>query len=96
MDSTAALGIVKRKGCGKLRHVKVGSLWIQEKAERGELDFKKIKGTENPADLMTKYVQPSEIHKYMHALNQDFREGRASLALELSASGHGDDIVSQC
>ena len=30
-DSTAALAIAKRKGCGKLRHINVGLLWVQEK-----------------------------------------------------------------
>ena len=33
-DSSAALGICKRKGSGKLRHISVGLLWIQEKEER--------------------------------------------------------------
>ena len=36
VDSSAALAIVARKGNGKLRHVKVGHLWIQEKAAVGE------------------------------------------------------------
>ena len=31
VDSSAALAVVARKGNGKLRHVKVGCLWIQEK-----------------------------------------------------------------
>ena len=33
VDSSAALGAVARKGCGKLRHVRVGQLWIQQLAE---------------------------------------------------------------
>ena len=36
VDSSAALGVVSRKGAGKLRHVRVGQLWVQEKAESGE------------------------------------------------------------
>ena len=28
-DSSAALGIAKRRGSGKMRHVKIGTLWIQ-------------------------------------------------------------------
>ena len=31
VDSSAAIGVAQRKGNGKLRHVKVGLLWIQEK-----------------------------------------------------------------
>ena len=53
-DSSAALAIAKRKGAGKLRHIHVSSLWIQDVQDREETEFKKILGTENPADLMTK------------------------------------------
>ena len=34
-DSSAALAIAKRKGAGKLRHINVSSLWIQEKQDTG-------------------------------------------------------------
>ena len=33
VDSSAAIGVARRKGCGKMRHVRVGQLWIQEKPE---------------------------------------------------------------
>ena len=33
LDSNAALGKVGRKGNGKLRHIKVGNLWLQELAD---------------------------------------------------------------
>ncbi len=56
VDSSAAVGVVHRKGNGKLRHVKVGMLWIQEKVEDGEMEVLKVKGDENPADLMTKHL----------------------------------------
>ena len=54
VDSSAALGATKRKGNGKLRHVRVGFLWIQQTFGGGELDYQKVLGTENPADLMAK------------------------------------------
>ena len=41
-DSTAALGVVNRKGSGKLRHVRVGMLWIQGKREDGTLEYTKV------------------------------------------------------
>lgn len=28
VDASAALGVVNRKGSGKLRHVRVGQLWV--------------------------------------------------------------------
>ena len=39
VDSSAALAVVARKGCGKLRHVRVGQLWVQEVAEAEEMKF---------------------------------------------------------
>ena len=33
-DSSAALGIAKRKRAGKLRHIKMNTLWVQEVQDR--------------------------------------------------------------
>ena len=55
-DSSAALAIAKRKGAGNLRHIHVSALWIQDVQDREGTVFTKILGTENPADLMTKYL----------------------------------------
>ena len=81
VDSSAALGVVARKGAGKLRHVRVGQLWIQQKAEDKELMYKKVSGTQNPADLMTKAVPSSEIDKHLQSLGQRHLEGRAEKSL---------------
>ena len=43
VDSSAAIGAAQRKGNGKLRHVRVGLLWIQEKVEEGELDLSQVR-----------------------------------------------------
>ena len=53
-DSSAALAICKRQGCGRLRHVRIGHLWIQERVRAQELTLRKILGEVNPADLLTK------------------------------------------
>ena len=82
VDSSAALGVVGRKGAGKLRHVRVGQLWVQEKAESGELRYRKVKGTENPADLMTKALTGEEIKKNMEKINLTRMRGRAEKSLE--------------
>ena len=83
VDSSAALGVVKRKGNGKLRHIKVGMLWVQEKRETGELKYNKVRGTENPADLMTKNLAGAVVQKYMKAMGFTKEEGRAEKSLEL-------------
>ena len=53
-DPSAALAIARRKGAGKMRHINVNSLWIQERQNEKDLELRKVLGTENPADLMTK------------------------------------------
>ena len=83
VDSSAALGIIKRKGNGKLRHIRVGQLWIQEKAENGELVYHKVAGEVNPGDLMTKYLAERIVKVHMDALGQTFVSGRAEKSLKL-------------
>ena len=83
MDSSAALGIVKRKGNGKMRHIRVGMLWIQQKAEEDELKFKKVDGKENPGDLMTKHVPQAVAEKLCRAVSLVVRGGRASSSLRV-------------
>ena len=39
---------------GKLRHLDTHYLWIQEKAVKGDLNFKKVAGVDDGADLFTK------------------------------------------
>ena len=55
-DSSAAIGIVGRQGLGKLRHIECSALWIQQRVRRREFELRKVLGTENPADLFTKYL----------------------------------------
>ena len=60
----------------------MGQLWVQEKAESGKLRYRKVKGTENPADLMTKALTGIEIQKYMTKINLQGMKGRADMSLE--------------
>ena len=81
VDSSAALAIVGRRGNGKLRHVRVSELWIQEVASDGDLKYKKVAGTENPADMMTKHVPSSRAAKLLELLNMKIEDGRARIGL---------------
>ena len=36
-DSSAALGTASRMGLGKVRHIEVAQLWVQEKVRQGEV-----------------------------------------------------------
>ena len=70
-DSSVALAIANRKGTGKLRHIHVSSLCFQEKQDH-ELEFRKVLGTENPADLMTKYLVRDKVDACMQAQADEF------------------------
>ena len=83
-DSSAALGIVKRKGNGKMRHVRVGMLWLQHLSEEGDMMFAKVLGTENPADLMTKVLSTAVITKHMRTINQIAYEGKPKEGLDVA------------
>ena len=52
-DSSAARGPLMRSGSGRLKHVSLDHLWIQEKAANAEVRFDKISRDFNSADLMT-------------------------------------------
>lgn len=76
-DASAALGIINRKGLGKTRHIDIGHPWVQEVAARERLNFKKVLGRDNPADLYTKYLDEKTSIHHTSALAYRFIEGRA-------------------
>ena len=79
-DSSAALGIAQRSGQGKLRHLRVQALWVQEVRCTRRLKYKKVLGTRNPADLLTKHVPKDLLNAHLVTLGVEFRDGRADSA----------------
>lgn len=61
----------------------MGMLWIQEKAEEGELNFKKVIGTENPADLFTKHLPRRNVDEGMFRASASCLDGRAESSLRV-------------
>ena len=86
-DATAALGIAKRRGLGKIRHLHCTDLWIQERVRNGDVALHKVLGTENPADIFTKYVDANLMEKALNKQNMFFMEGRAKLAPDTMGLG---------
>ena len=54
VDSSAAKSIASRIGLGKIRHLEVKLLWVQEMVKTRRIQVRKIRGDANPADNMTK------------------------------------------
>ena len=75
--------IAKRKAAGNMRHININTLWVQELQDREGVTYQKVLGTENPADLMNKYLTREVIDKHTTKLGQEVREGRAEKGLEM-------------
>ena len=75
-DAVAAIGIVKREGLGRIRHLAVGDLWVQQRSKKGEVKFIKLDGKANTSDMLTKPVERDIIDKHMKTLGLEFRAGR--------------------
>ena len=53
-DSPFSIGMCSREGLGKVRHLDVQIMWIQQRVRNHDIDLYKVLGEESPADLMTK------------------------------------------
>ena len=89
-DASAAIGIVNRSGVGKLRHVCVQYMWLQEKVRDKDIKVAKVLGTENPADLFTKHLTAEGLKKHLERLKIEAFDSRADSAPTLDACGHKD------
>ena len=83
-DSSAALSMTGRIGAGKIRHLDTSMLWVQQKQMRGEVEFKKVLGSNNVADLWTKNVDQNVRNKHMLEIGFRYKDGRAERAVELN------------
>ena len=65
-DASAAKAIAQRRGLGKVRHIEVNQLWLQEHVSNGILEVTKVNGSDNPADLLTKHVCHEDAQKHLN------------------------------
>ena len=82
-DANAALGIINRTGLGKTRHIQTGLLWIQQIAASQRFKFGKVLGTNNPADLFTKYLDEKTCTHHTTNLGYHETQGRPEDASQL-------------
>ena len=77
-DASAAQGLSSRSGAGKVKHLTVRQLWVQEKVAMGELCIKKIPREYNAADMLTHHYTKSEGDKILRMVS--FRRIEANAA----------------
>jgi len=83
-DSSAAIGISQRKGLGKLRHIKVQWLWIQDSLKRRDFALGKVEGADNQSDILTKNVDATTLNRHLATMDFIVTSGRATAAPTLS------------
>ena len=82
--ATAAIGICRRRGLGKIRHLAVADLWVQDKVRARDFALQKVPGKLNPADILTKHVEAPLLHQHLGHMHLAFETGRADSAPALT------------
>ena len=72
-DATAAIGIASRQGLGRIRHVAVADLWVQQRLKAGDFTVHKVNGLENISDLMTKALDGVRIEMLIKLMGVEYR-----------------------
>ena len=85
-DATAAIGICRRRGLGKVRHLDVADLWVQERLKTGDFALSKVPGSQNPADALTKHVAGPLLQEHLARMHLQLQDGRAASAPQLMNS----------
>ena len=83
-DAAAARGLAIRSGSGVIKLMETKYFWLQQKENHQELWIEKIRGTVNPADLMTKHLDGKRLGMLCELLNIKRIDGRPSSAPKLA------------
>ena len=79
-DSSAAVGIAPRSGLGKLRHLEVHLLWLQELVRDKRVELRKVDGKVNVADFLKKFCKREVLDYALPACHFHECSGRAETA----------------
>ena len=85
-DATAAIGIARRRGLGKLRHLDVEDLWVQDNIRNKHVEIHKVLETDNPADMFTKCVDSAAITKALKFMGLYSKQRRAKSSSSIVTS----------
>jgi hypothetical protein len=71
-DSNACRGTVQRSGLGRLKHLRIEELWLQNAVEEKRLEVVRVQREANPADCLTKFVPCAEMTRQCEMLGFRF------------------------
>ena len=67
-DSEAARSFTNRRGLGRMRHIEVRQLWLQEEVRHDRIKVSRVRGADNPADLLTNFLTRREVEERLLSL----------------------------
>ena len=67
-DSSANCGITNRAGAGRVKHLEVRQLWLQERVAIGDMKMRKIKRDVNVSDACTHHWTAAEGNAHFQAM----------------------------
>ena len=94
-DASATIGIASRRGSGKVRHIEVNQLWLQDKIMKGIIKVNKIGTGNNIADILTKHVDAETLTKHNKGMGISIVEGRHNLMPAVAVAAQGEHGMGQ-
>ena len=83
-DSIAAIGICRRRGLGKVRHLATADLWVQDRLKKKDFSLHKVLGADHPSDILTKHVDRVLLERHLQSVNLRYETGRAASAPKIA------------
>ena len=75
-DSSSAKAVTLRRGPGRMRHIEIRQLWLQEECRQHRLTIERVSTRENDADMFTKAVCAARLRELCSMLGlQELAEG---------------------
>ena len=75
-DAAAAVGVIQRQGAGRVKHLQIKQLWLQEKSREGEIKFLKVPRSINFSDLLTHHWNERDGKTHLEGMSAVVRGDR--------------------
>ena len=84
-DSSAARGILNRVGVGKLKHLEVKHLWVQDLVKTKQVESVKVSRLSNPSDILTHPCSVQDMRAHLRNLCMSVRPALVIGAVEYNS-----------
>jgi len=91
-DSSSALTMMSRTGVGRMRHISIKLMWLQDQTQSGNVILEKMAGLKNPSDLGTKSHKRARLIELLDMVGLKKGQGHReiNMVLKLPEEGTGE------